>query len=122
MDWVWSTPGRAVIRKRLTACARHSSKDLAALQQVVLSLVDLCTGCQSVCGLSSYASTGMLPSFFARALWFLTARSQERSVPRLAEIVLATKIDCNIPSNCDKKAFASFSRGSAAELVAIAGC
>jgi hypothetical protein len=42
MDWVRSTSWGAVIGKRLTTCARHSSKDLAALQQVILSLVDLC--------------------------------------------------------------------------------
>lgn len=36
-----STPGRAVVRIGLTACARHSSEALAALEKVVLGLVDL---------------------------------------------------------------------------------
>jgi hypothetical protein len=42
MDWIWSTSWRAVRGERLTTCARHPSKDLAALQQVVLGFVDLC--------------------------------------------------------------------------------
>jgi hypothetical protein len=41
MDWVRSASGRAVKRGGLTAGAGHSGKDLAALQEIILSFVDL---------------------------------------------------------------------------------
>ena len=94
MDWVWSTSGRAVVRKRLTACARHSSKDLAALQKVVLGLVDLCTGCQSVCAHSSYACPGVVAVILGQTWGSVGEQARrERSVPRPAAPDLATKID-----------------------------
>lgn len=121
MDRVRPTPVRAVIEVRLTACARHSSKDLAALQQVVLGLVDLCRVSVSKRPHSRLSCTGtiLLPYSRAARFWH-RARGKGRSRGVSGAARLLTKIDCDIPSNCAKKAFDSFSRGSAAELVAIA--
>ena len=118
MTWVRSTsPGRTVLGRKLTACARHSSKDLAALQEVVLSLVNLWI--MSVRMRPSRKTVQAPIDVLLSQTRYLVATRDECSIPGPAPTYGLGIDGCNIPSNCDRKAFASFSRGIAAELVAV---